>query len=115
MPNIRCCYNCAWCVSQLGFGGEQCECNHEFIGDIFNHNCTSFILVEQNNFLFEQWKEFQDVPIDNNEKKELVLANDWWLFKKGDTQMDIWEYFDKLYFGGINELMNREDITIPKL
>lgn len=110
LPLIKCCNNCAWCVLNK-FQDVICEKTNSSITvqDEYSHSCSEFEQVEQNDFLFEKWQELEDVLVEENKNGEQILTRDWWLFKTGASQMDIWEYFDRLYCGGINELMAREN------
>ena len=56
------------------------------------------------------WKEFEDVPMDEDSNGELVLAHDWRQFKAGTTRTEIWKWFDEVHSKGINWLLyERED------
>lgn len=51
------------------------------------------------------WNELEDVPFDENENSELVLAQDWYIFPKGTDRETIWHWFDKNYSKGVYELL----------
>lgn len=56
------------------------------------------------------WKEFEDVPMDEDSNGELVLTHDWRQFKAGTTRTEIWKWFDEAHSKGINWLLyERED------
>lgn len=46
-------------------------------------------------FLELKWSELTDVPFDKSATPSgLVLAEDWWRFKKGTDREEIWRFFD---------------------
>lgn len=51
------------------------------------------------------WDELGDVPFDENESGELILAEDWYHFKAGTERDEIWHWFDKLYSYGVYSLL----------
>lgn len=58
------------------------------------------------------WKEFEDVPMDEDSNGELVLAHDWRHFRKGTSRTEIWEWFATNHSKGIPWLLydrERED------
>lgn len=57
-------------------------------------------------YLEQKWAELEDVAVDENERGELLLANDWWLFEKGTDREDIWKFFDEHHSKGVGWLMN---------
>lgn len=56
-------------------------------------------------FLETMWRELEDVPVDENESGELILAEDWYQFKAGTERDEIWHWFDKLYSYGVYSLL----------
>lgn len=52
------------------------------------------------------WKELGNIPFDENEKGELILAEDWFIFDKSTEREDIWHWFDEYHFKGVGWLMN---------
>lgn len=52
-----------------------------------------------------KWIELTDVPFDENEKGELILAEDWWEFPAGTSREDIWHYFDTHHSKGVHWLL----------
>lgn len=55
------------------------------------------------------WDSLADVPFDENENGELVIAEDWEHFHKGDSQEDIWHWFDERHSKGVAWLLYRVD------
>ena len=53
----------------------------------------------------EIWQELEDVLFDENEDGELILADDWYIFKKGTTREDIWHYLEDFYGVVIGDLL----------
>ena len=51
------------------------------------------------------WEELEDVPFDENEDGELILADDWYIFKKGTTREDVWHSLEELYGVAIGDLL----------
>lgn len=47
--------------------------------------------------LENKWREFADVPINNNDELEV----DWWIFEKGTDKYYIWSFFDENHSKGI--------------
>lgn len=52
-----------------------------------------------------KWLELTDIPFDEDERKELILAVDWWIFKQGTSREDIWHFFDVNYKSGVATLL----------
>lgn len=52
------------------------------------------------------WEELEDVPCDEGENGELILAVDWEGFKAGTECEDIWHWFDERHSKGVGYLMN---------
>lgn len=50
------------------------------------------------------WKEFGNIPLDEDEEGRLVLAEDWRNFKKGTWLDDVWTWFDEIHSKGIGWL-----------
>lgn len=59
--------------------------------------------------LEEMWEELGDVPFNENEDSELVLAEDWRQFPKGTAREDIWRFFDKEHSMGVHWLLYEFD------
>lgn len=56
--------------------------------------------------LERRWKELGDVPFDDpGPESDMVLAVDWWCFKKGTEREDIWHWFDEHHSKGVAFLM----------
>ena len=51
------------------------------------------------------WQELEDVPFDENEEGELVLAEDWYIYPKGVTREYIWHNLEDLYGVVIGDLL----------
>ena len=58
--------------------------------------------------LVKKWEEMEDVPFDEVDG-ELILAEDYWIFNKGTTREDIWEYFDVHYSKGVHWLLYEKE------
>lgn len=57
--------------------------------------------------LEEMWIELTDVPFDENETGELILAEDWAsIFSKGDSREAVWHWFDEMHSKGVAWLLN---------
>ena len=59
--------------------------------------------------LEEKWREITlTVPFKKNFKTgELMLRDDWWIFKAHTLRKDIWGYFDDKHSKGIGHLLQR--------
>jgi len=63
-------------------------------------------LSESDEFIMKKWDEFTDVPFDESTTPSgFVLAEDWWVFKKGTDRKDIWRFFDRAYSRGVASLL----------
>lgn len=51
------------------------------------------------------WEELADVPFDENEDGELILAVDWEDFNAGTEREEIWHWFDDRHSKGVAYLM----------
>lgn len=56
--------------------------------------------------LEQRWEELTDVPFDEDENGELVLAENWYMFIKGTDRETIWHWFDARHSKGVVWLMN---------
>lgn len=56
--------------------------------------------------LESMWETLEDVPCEENEKGELILAVDWECFKAGTEREDIWHWFDERHSKGVAYLLN---------
>jgi hypothetical protein len=54
------------------------------------------------------WEELEDIPFDEREDGELILATDWRQFSKGTERTEIWHWFDEVYKTGVASLVNGE-------
>ena len=52
------------------------------------------------------WRDFADVPIDEDER----LEEDWFKYKKGTDKEDIWHWFDKKHSKGVYYLLYEFDM-----
>jgi hypothetical protein len=59
--------------------------------------------------LEDKWREVtMTVPFKKNRKTgELMLEEDWWIFKAQTMRKDIWQYFDNRHSKGIWHLLQR--------
>ena len=55
--------------------------------------------------LLNLWNELEDILFIENEDGDLELYGDFYNFKKGTTQFEIWHWFDEKLPNGIAELM----------
>lgn len=53
----------------------------------------------------KKWLELTDIPFDEAENGELILAVNWWIFKQGTSRDDIWHFFDVNHKSGIAYLL----------
>ncbi len=60
-------------------------------------------------FLESLWDELGDVPFDENESGELILAEDWYQFKAGTEQDEIWHWFDENHSKGVYYLLYEKE------
>ena len=51
------------------------------------------------------WNRLEDVPFDEGEDKELILAEKFHCFKKGTPRFYIWHWFDKHHSKGVAYLL----------
>lgn len=54
------------------------------------------------------WESLTDIPFDEDDEKELILADDWYVFGKGTSREDIWHWFDERHSKGVVWLMYGE-------
>jgi hypothetical protein len=47
------------------------------------------------------WDELTNIPFDEDEDGELVLAEDWNGFEKGADRESIWHWFDERHSKGV--------------
>lgn len=52
------------------------------------------------------WDELTDIPFDEEENGNLVLAEDWNVFEKGTDRESIWYWFDERHSKGVGWLIN---------
>ncbi len=52
------------------------------------------------------WRKLEDIPFDENREQELVLAKDFYIFKKGTPRSYLWHWFDEKYPKGVAYLLN---------
>jgi len=50
------------------------------------------------------WRELEDVPFDDT-AGDMILAQDFYIWKKGTEREDIWHWFDKHHPRGIQYLL----------
>jgi len=51
------------------------------------------------------WNLMVDISFDENEKKELILAEKFHCFGKGTPRFDIWHWFDEHHSKGVAYLL----------
>jgi hypothetical protein len=52
------------------------------------------------------WDKFIDIPFNEDEDGELVLAEAWSGFEKGTDRVSIWHWFDEQHSKGVGWLMD---------
>lgn len=52
----------------------------------------------------DMWKEFTNVPFDEDTEGRLLLSEDWYLWEKGTWNEDIWKWFDENHSKGVGWL-----------
>lgn len=65
-------------------------------------------LVLDDETIEDLWKELGDVPFDEEENGELILAEDWFIFDKGTEREDIWHWFDDHHSQGVGWLLTNK-------
>lgn len=68
-------------------------------------------LTYDDNVLMRLWEEFGDVLIDydNPDNPDGIIEHDWRMFEAGTERIEIWEWFDECYSGGVYKLMFPND------
>ncbi len=61
--------------------------------------------TEKDEDLERLWDDLTDIPFDEDNDKELVLGEDWFIFSVGDVVFDIHRWFDKHHSKGVGYLM----------
>ena len=51
------------------------------------------------------WEELDNIPFDENDQMELILAEDWNGFERGTDRNTIWQWFNEQHSKGIVHLM----------
>lgn len=59
----------------------------------------------KDNDILKIWSDLEDVPFDENSDGELILSEDFYIWKKGTDRDSIWKWFDKNYSKGIYNLL----------
>ena len=58
------------------------------------------------------WCSLTDVPFNEDEDGNLVLAEDWRQFTKGTNREEIWHWFDSVYSRGVHYLLTSYDADV---
>jgi hypothetical protein len=58
------------------------------------------------NEIEEIWNKLENVTFIENDKKELILSSDYYIWKAGTIEDDIWCWFDQNHSKGIKWLIN---------
>ena len=74
-------------------------CVYEFGVEILNTP------EELDTYLEEKWDELTDVPFNENEKGELLLEKNWFMFDERTSRKEIWHWFDKRHSKGVAWLL----------
>ena len=61
-------------------------------------------MSKNNQQAVEQWDQFQDIPIDDNECIDVPFLH----FEAGTTRFDIWHWFEEHYDINIGDLITGE-------
>lgn len=73
--------------------------------DFRDYPPTDFKVEEMDRYLQHVWNELSDIPFDETEDTDLVLAIPWWGFEKGTDREDIWHFFDQWHSRGVAYLL----------
>lgn len=76
------------------------------------HGMTYCVLDDEK--IENLWDELEDVPFIENNKKELMLDKDWFIFSEKTEREDIWQWFDQHHTKGLGWLMNEYEKEINK-
>ena len=49
------------------------------------------------------WEEFGDIPVIENESGALEIDEDFHIWQKGTSQLEIWHWFDERHSRGLAE------------
>lgn len=69
-------------------------------GYVFEFDGVEYLVLDDET-VEDLWKELGDVPFDEEENGELILAEDWFIFDKGIEREYIWHWFDDNYSNGL--------------
>ena len=73
-------------------------------GEVAEHN-GGYVMLYDDNALRRLWDELADVPFDEDDNMEMVLAEYWLIFEAGTHRETIWRWFDEHYSKGVHALM----------
>ena len=65
-------------------------------------------LWKRDSYYLTLWYELADIPFDEDESGELILAHPWRKFEKGTPREEIWRWFDEGYSMGVANLLGLE-------
>lgn len=74
-------------------------------GYVFEFDGVEYLVLDDE-IVEDLWKELGDVPFDEEENGELILAEGWFIFDKGTDRDTIWHWFDDHHSQGVGWLMN---------
>lgn len=75
-------------------------------GYVYEFDGVEYLVLDDET-VEELWKELGDVPFDED-KGELILAEDWFIFDKGAEREDIWHWFDDHHSQGVGWLLTNK-------
>ena len=67
-------------------------------------------LQESDGMIERLWEELTDVPFDEDENGEMILAVPWHGFQIGTPREDIWHAFDERHSKGVYYLLYEYDM-----
>lgn len=68
-------------------------------------NCRASVLGQH--ILKELWKELSDICITEDLENNVILDEDFYIFKKGTKQEDVWHWFDERLDGGLGKFLEK--------
>ena len=71
----------------------ECDQYHNYADMIIKDGEDPICKECHKQFGIDQWKEFGDIPIDDNENIDIR----WGKFEKGTSRFDIWHWFEETY------------------
>lgn len=72
------------------------------------HRSVAAIQIQRSRYrqyILRLWDELADIPFDEDENGELILAENWHCFSAGTPREEIWHWFDARTSGGVVTLL----------